>query len=51
MSDEDSSGWELTESDPGVFTYVSTLFTRYHQTEIFIDNQGTPENARCSVHC
>jgi len=24
MSDEDSSGWELTESDPGVFTYVST---------------------------
>lgn len=22
MSDGDSSGWELTESDPGVFTYV-----------------------------
>lgn len=25
MSDEDSSGWQLTESDPGVFTYVKMI--------------------------
>lgn len=27
MSDEDSSGWQLTESDPGVFTYVEMMIT------------------------
>lgn len=50
MSDEDSSGWELTESDPGVFTCVLNPITYRHRDGILVNNQGTPENSRCTLH-
>jgi len=31
--DEDSSGWQLTESDPGVFTYVYPILAQYFTNE------------------
>lgn len=31
--DEDSSGWQLTESDPGVFTYVCLFSFNYSPTQ------------------
>ena len=50
MSDENSSGWELTESDPGVFTYVLDLIYSLNRIGTLINDQGTPENPRRAVH-
>jgi hypothetical protein len=49
MSDEDSSGWQLTESDPGVFTYVEMMITDLPDSRN--RTQGVTEEARGALHC
>ena len=43
--DDDSSGWQLTESDPGVFTYVHVVVKAFSSESAY---QNTP--ASCLKH-